>query len=116
VLLFALSPLAVSSLRMVFLDNLATPWVLSAFVLAASPKRRLWSYAASGACFAVAILTKETTVTRPARADRRPPAGRRPADARVLRDRLRHDAGPRRFGLPVVRTAEGASCCLAPAT
>jgi hypothetical protein len=62
VLLFALSPLAVTSLRMVFLDNFATPWVLGAFVLAASPERRLWAYAASGVCFAVAILTKETSL------------------------------------------------------
>jgi 4-amino-4-deoxy-L-arabinose transferase-like glycosyltransferase len=62
VLLFALSPLAVTSLRMVFLDNLATPWVLGAFILAASPERRLWAYAASGVCLAVAILTKETTL------------------------------------------------------
>lgn len=62
VLLFALSPLAISSLRAVYLDNFATPWVLAAFVLAASPERRLWAYAASGACFAVALLTKETTL------------------------------------------------------
>jgi hypothetical protein len=62
VLLFALSPLAVSNLRMVFLDNFATPWVLGAFVLAASPTRRLWAYAASGLCFAVAVLSKETSL------------------------------------------------------
>jgi 4-amino-4-deoxy-L-arabinose transferase-like glycosyltransferase len=62
VLLFALSPLAVSSLRMVFLDNIATPWILGAFVLAASPERRLWAYAGSGLCFAVAVLTKETSI------------------------------------------------------
>jgi hypothetical protein len=61
VLLFALSPLAVSYLRMVFLDNFATPWVLGAFVLAASPNRRLWAYAGSGACFAAAVLSKETS-------------------------------------------------------
>jgi hypothetical protein len=62
VLLFALSPLAVSFLRMVYLDNLATPWILAAFVLAASPRGRLWDYAGSAACFAVAILTKETSL------------------------------------------------------
>jgi dolichyl-phosphate-mannose-protein mannosyltransferase len=62
VLLFALSPLAISSLRAVYLDNIATPWILAAFVLAASPQRRLWAYAASGACFAVAVLTKETSL------------------------------------------------------
>jgi 4-amino-4-deoxy-L-arabinose transferase-like glycosyltransferase len=58
--LFALSPLAVASLRQVYLDNFALPWMLAAFVLAASPRRRLWAYAASGACFAVAVLSKET--------------------------------------------------------
>jgi hypothetical protein len=62
VLLFGLSPLAVSWLRSIYLDNWATPWVLAAFVLAASPQKRLWAYAGSGACFAVAVLTKETTV------------------------------------------------------
>ena len=60
VLLFALSPLAVASLRQVYLDNFATPWMLAAFVLAASPQRRLWAYAGSGACFAAAVLSKET--------------------------------------------------------
>jgi 4-amino-4-deoxy-L-arabinose transferase-like glycosyltransferase len=62
VLLFVLSPLAIASLRMVFLDNIATPWVLAAFVLAASPERRLWAYAGSGICFAIAVLTKETSL------------------------------------------------------
>ena len=62
VLLFALSPLAISSLRTVYLDNIATPWILAAFVLAASPRRSLWAYSASGACFAVALLTKETSL------------------------------------------------------
>jgi hypothetical protein len=60
--LFALSPLAVSSLRMVYLDNFATPWVLGAFVLAASPRRNLWAYAGSAACFVAAVLSKETSV------------------------------------------------------
>jgi len=62
VLLFALSPLAVSYLRMVYLDNLATPWILGAFVLAASRRARLWDYAGAGACFAIAILSKETSL------------------------------------------------------
>lgn len=60
--LFSLSPLAVQFHRTVFLDNLATVWVLAAFVLALSPQRRLGAYAASGACFAVAVLTKETSL------------------------------------------------------
>jgi hypothetical protein len=36
VVLFALSPLAVSSLRQVYLDNIAMPWMLAAFVLVAT--------------------------------------------------------------------------------
>jgi hypothetical protein len=60
VLLFGLSPLALAQQRMVLLDNLAVPWLLAALVLAASPARRLWAFAGSGACFAVALLTKET--------------------------------------------------------
>jgi hypothetical protein len=60
VLMLTLSPLGVVSLREVYLENFALPWVLGAFVLAASPSRRLWAFAGSGACFAVAILSKET--------------------------------------------------------
>jgi hypothetical protein len=60
--LWALSPLAVGMSRMVYLDNLALPWVLAAFVLAASPRRDLWAQVASGLCFAAALLTKETSV------------------------------------------------------
>jgi Dolichyl-phosphate-mannose-protein mannosyltransferase len=60
VLLFGLSPLAVAEQRLVLLDNLAVVWLLGALVLAASPARRLWAFAASGACLAVAVLTKET--------------------------------------------------------
>src|SRR6185312_6606287 len=60
VLALVLSPLGIDSLRQVYLENLAMPWVLGSFVLAATPSRRLWAYAASGACFAIAILSKET--------------------------------------------------------
>ncbi len=62
VLLFLLSPLSVTLVRQVYLDNLATPWLLAAFVLGASPSRRLWAYGGAGACFAVAVLTKETAL------------------------------------------------------
>ena len=55
--IFALSPLAVQLHRQVFLDNMATPWVLGAFVLACSPRRQLGAFAASGACLGVATLT-----------------------------------------------------------
>jgi 4-amino-4-deoxy-L-arabinose transferase-like glycosyltransferase len=60
VLLFSLTPLAVYHQRQVLLDNLALPFVLGAFVLALSPGRRLWAFAASGALFGCAVLTKET--------------------------------------------------------
>ncbi len=62
VVLFALSPLAVQFHRTVYLDNIATPWILASLVLALTPQRRLWAYAASGLCFAVAVLTKETSL------------------------------------------------------
>jgi 4-amino-4-deoxy-L-arabinose transferase-like glycosyltransferase len=60
VLLFALSPLAVHYQRMVLLDNIAMGWLLAAFALALSPRRRLAAYAGAGLCFAAAILSKET--------------------------------------------------------
>lgn len=60
VLLFSLSPLALSFQRMVFLDNVAVPWLLAALVLAASPRRHLAAVAGSAVCFAVAVLSKET--------------------------------------------------------
>lgn len=59
---FALSPLAVAYHRMVFLDNLAVAWLLAAFVLACSRRSHLWLHAGAGACFAVASLTKETSL------------------------------------------------------
>jgi cellulose synthase/poly-beta-1,6-N-acetylglucosamine synthase-like glycosyltransferase len=62
VLLFGLPPLAIFFHRAVLLDNPATAWVLGAFVLALSPGRRLWAFAAAGACFAAAVLSKETTL------------------------------------------------------
>ena len=60
VLAFALSPLAVDYQRMVYLDNLAMPWLLASFALALTPRRRLWTFGAAGACFAIAVLSKET--------------------------------------------------------
>jgi hypothetical protein len=59
---FALSPLAVMFHRYVLLDNLATPWLVAAFVLAASPRRSLGAAAGSAACMASAALSKETTL------------------------------------------------------
>lgn len=62
VALFAFSPLAIGFQRMVYLDNLATPWLLAAFVLALSPERRTSAAIASGLCFGVAVLSKETVL------------------------------------------------------
>ncbi|MFL5848603.1 MAG: glycosyltransferase [Solirubrobacteraceae bacterium] len=62
VLLFSLSPLALFFHRAVLLDNVAIAWVLAAFVLARTPRHRLWAFAASGACFAASVLCKETTL------------------------------------------------------
>jgi cellulose synthase/poly-beta-1,6-N-acetylglucosamine synthase-like glycosyltransferase len=62
VLVFALSPVALYYHRAVLLDNIAIAWVLAAFVLALSPRHRLWAIAGSGACFAAGVLSKETTL------------------------------------------------------
>jgi cellulose synthase/poly-beta-1,6-N-acetylglucosamine synthase-like glycosyltransferase len=62
VILFALSPLGLYFHRLVLLDNPATAWVLAAFVLALTPRRSLWTFAGSGACFAASVLSKETTL------------------------------------------------------
>lgn len=60
VALFGLSPLALDYQRMVLLDNIAMPWLVAAFFLALTPRRRMAAYAASGVCFALAVLSKET--------------------------------------------------------
>jgi hypothetical protein len=62
VLLFCLSPLALGYHRAVYLDNVATPFVLAAFWLALSPHQRLAAHAAAGVCFAAAVLAKETSL------------------------------------------------------
>jgi cellulose synthase/poly-beta-1,6-N-acetylglucosamine synthase-like glycosyltransferase len=62
VIFFALCPLSLYFHRGAELDNPATVWAIAAFVLALSPRRRLWSFAGSGACFAASVLSKETTL------------------------------------------------------
>ncbi|MET7397416.1 glycosyltransferase family 39 protein [Dactylosporangium sp. NPDC005572] len=62
VALFALSPLAVYFHRMVFLDNLATMFVLAALAAAASPRRSVAAALWSAVWFASAALCKETIV------------------------------------------------------
>jgi len=60
--LFAASPLALHYHRMVWLDNLATLWLLAALVLATSRRRSLASAVGSAVCLSIAVLTKETSV------------------------------------------------------
>lgn len=60
--LFSLSPLAIQFHRQVYLDNISACWLLAAIALALSPRRRLAAFAASGVAFAVAVLSKETTL------------------------------------------------------
>ncbi|PYY38253.1 glycosyltransferase [Curtobacterium sp. MCPF17_046] len=60
VLVFALSPLAVQYHRDVYIDNVATPWLLAAFVLAVSRHHQLVEFAGSAACMVAAVLSKET--------------------------------------------------------
>lgn len=62
VLAFALSPLSLYFHRGMLLDNPAAAWAIAAFVLAMSPRRKLWSFVGSGACFAASVLSKETTL------------------------------------------------------
>jgi hypothetical protein len=62
VILFALAPVSLYFHRGALLDNPATMWAVAAFVLARSPRRGLWSFAGSGACFGVSVLSKETTL------------------------------------------------------
>ncbi|GAA2610872.1 hypothetical protein GCM10010399_47190 [Dactylosporangium fulvum] len=62
VALFALSPLAVFFHRMVFLDNLATMFILAAMAAAASPRRSVGAALWSSIWFASATLCKETIV------------------------------------------------------
>jgi hypothetical protein len=62
VLVFGLSPLSIYFHRMVFLDNLATTWMVAALVFAASPRRSVGAAFGSAVCAAGAALTKETIV------------------------------------------------------
>jgi hypothetical protein len=62
VLLFGLCPLELMYSRWTFLDNLVTPWLLLAFVLAASPRRSILAATGAALSFAMAALTKETAL------------------------------------------------------
>jgi len=58
--LMAVSPLAIQFQKTVYLDNVATPWLLATFVLLSSRRRSLSAYLGAGVCFGVAVLSKET--------------------------------------------------------
>ena len=60
VVLFGLSPLAIFYHRMVFLDNIATVFLLVALALAASPRRSLGTVIGGAACMSAAFWSKET--------------------------------------------------------
>jgi 4-amino-4-deoxy-L-arabinose transferase-like glycosyltransferase len=60
-LLAALSPLAVTLQRQVYLDTFATAWAMAAFLLAYDRRQRLWAQVGAGVFFGIAVLTKETT-------------------------------------------------------
>jgi hypothetical protein len=61
VALFLVSPMVQDDMRKVFLDNIAMPWLLGALALAASPRRLTWQHTTAGACFGMAVLSKETS-------------------------------------------------------
>jgi hypothetical protein len=62
VLLFGLCPLELVYSRWTFLDNIVTPWMLLAFVLAYSPRRSIAAATGSALAFAMAALSKETVL------------------------------------------------------
>jgi hypothetical protein len=62
VLLFGLCPLELVYSRWTFLDNIVTPWLLLAFVLAYSPRRSIGAATGSALAFGMAALTKETAL------------------------------------------------------
>jgi hypothetical protein len=62
VLLFGLSPLELEYGRWTFLDDLVTPWLLLAFVLAYTPRRSIAATTGAALSFAMAALTKETAL------------------------------------------------------
>jgi hypothetical protein len=61
VLLFGLAPLGMVWQRETLLDNIATPLLIGAFVLAMSPRKRLVAAVGAMTALALAILVKETS-------------------------------------------------------
>lgn len=60
VFVFLVSPLAVQFHRTVYLDNVATPWLLLAFVLALTRRGQLAAHVGAAVAFGIAVLSKET--------------------------------------------------------
>ncbi|KAA0108950.1 glycosyltransferase family 39 protein [Mycolicibacterium sp. P1-5] len=58
--IMAVSPLAISLSRSVYLDNLAVAWLLAALVAISSPRHRLSAMFGAAICFGMSVLTKET--------------------------------------------------------
>ena len=58
--IFLISPLSVQFHRQVYLDNIATMWLLAAFLLAMSRHKQLLGFIGAALTFGVAVLTKET--------------------------------------------------------
>ena len=59
---WAFDPLVLFMGRQVFLDNVALPWLVGAFVLVLGTKKHLGAHMAAGLCFGIAVLSKETTL------------------------------------------------------
>jgi len=59
-LLYGLSPLAVTMMRQIYLDSFAVMWMLAALILALTPRRHLWAYTGAGVAVGLAVLSKET--------------------------------------------------------
>jgi len=59
-IIFAVSPLAVDLHRTVYLENVATPWLLGAILLALTARRQLLGFAAAAGCLGIAVLSEET--------------------------------------------------------
>ncbi len=57
---FVFSPLSVELGRQVFLDNIAMPWILAAFLLVMDKKHNLAAHIGAGICFSMGVLSKET--------------------------------------------------------
>jgi hypothetical protein len=57
---FGVSPLAIQFHRTVYLDNVAVPWLLLAFLLALSRRNQLAGFIGASFAFGISVLSKET--------------------------------------------------------